>query len=114
MTDSVSGVRVLDKAVAVLDAVAVAPCSLAELVAETGLTRPTAHRLAVALERHALLERDAAGRFVPGSRWHRLAAPAPDLAALAQPVLAALRDRTGESTQLYVRRGSVRICVAAA
>jgi DNA-binding IclR family transcriptional regulator len=34
------------------------------------------------------------------------------LAELAAPTLVALRDRTGESTQLYVRSGTQRICVA--
>ena len=33
---------------------------------------------------------------------------------MAQPVLAQLRDMTGESAQLYRRQGDARICVAAA
>ena len=36
-----------------------------------------------------------------------------DLIEAARPVLAALRDETGESTQLYVREGDLRVCVAA-
>jgi len=36
------------------------------------------------------------------------------LIAVANPVLARLRDATGESTQLYRRQGDVRVCVAAA
>ena len=35
-----------------------------------------------------------------------------DLIEAARPVLAALRDETGESTQLYVREGDRRVCVA--
>jgi DNA-binding IclR family transcriptional regulator len=113
-----SGVGVLDKAALVLTAVERAPASLNELAARTGLTRATAHRLATALETHRLLSRDAAGRFTPGPR---LAAGAPQppalpwkLLAAAGGELAALRDATGESTQLYARRGQARICVAAA
>src|ERR671916_30258 len=40
---------------------------------------------------------------------------APDvLLTAAEPLLAALRDATGESAQLYLRRADERICVAAA
>ena len=35
-----------------------------------------------------------------------------DLVEAARPVLTALRDETGESTQLYVREGDRRVCVA--
>jgi len=98
---------VLDKAVSVLDAVEAAPLTLAGLVSATGLSRATAHRLAVALEVHGLLGRDVSGRFVLGRRLTGL-----DLPALARPALEALRDRTGESAQLYVRRGDRRLCVA--
>lgn len=104
--DSVSGIGVLDKAVSVLDAVEAAPRTLAGLVDATGLSRATAHRLAVALEVHGLLTRDAAGRFVVGPRLTGV-----DLPAVARPALEALRDATGESTQLYVRRGDRRLCV---
>ncbi len=97
----------LDKAISVLDAVEGGPRSLAGLVEVTGLSRATAHRLAMALEVHRLLGRDGAGRFVLGPRLTGL-----DLPALARPALEALRDATGESTQLYVRRGDRRLCVA--
>jgi DNA-binding IclR family transcriptional regulator len=36
---------------------------------------------------------------------------AASLSALARPVLEELRDETGESVQLYVRRGEERVCV---
>ena len=63
-----SGVGVLDKAVAILAALESGPHSLAELVAVTGIARPTAHRLAVALEHHRLVARDLSGRFILGKR----------------------------------------------
>ena len=97
----------LDKAVSVLDAVESGPLSLAGLVEATGLSRATAHRLAVALEVHGLLGRDGAGRFALGPRLTGL-----DLPSLARPALEALRDRTGESAQLYVRRSDRRLCIA--
>ena len=116
-----SGVGVLDKAVSVLAAVESGPATLAQLVAATGLARPTTHRIAVALEHHRLLARDVQGRFVLGPRVAELAAAAGEdrLLAVAQPVLNQLRDTTGESAQLYrfaggVRGADVRVCVAAA
>lgn len=106
----------LDKAVAVLDALMVRPLTLAELVEATGLPRATAHRLAVALERHGLVRRDGDGRFALGTRLVALgreAARAVPLADAARGALETLRDETGESVQLYVREGDRRVCVAA-
>ena len=104
-----SGVGVLDKAFLVLDAVQGGATSLSGITARTGLSRATAHRLAVALEVHRMLSRDDSGRWRVGSRLGR-----DDLLERAEPVLARLRDQTGESAQLYRRRGDLRVCVAAA
>lgn len=117
--DNTSGFGVVDKTARVLDALEGGPLSLAGLVAATGLPRPTAYRLAVALEHHRLLDRDGAGRFVLGPRLAELAAAvgaagSDRLLAAAPPVLAALRDGSGESAQLYRRQGAHRVCVAAA
>jgi DNA-binding IclR family transcriptional regulator len=99
----------------VLESAARSPVGLGDLVVATGLPRATAHRLAVALESHRMLVRDAAGRWAPGPRLAELADAAPDpLLAMAGPVLARLRDRSGESAQLYRRSGDERVCVAAA
>ena len=109
-----SGVGVLDKAVVIL-AACVDGASLAELVERTKLPRATAHRLAQALEIHRMLVRDTQGRWRPGPRLGELANAAPDvLLTAAEPLLAALRDATGESAQLYLRRADERVCVAAA
>src|SRR4051812_23404118 len=110
-----SGIGVVDKSVAILAAVAEAPQALSDLVSSTDLPRATAHRLAVALEVHRLLARDADGRFVLGPRVGELAAALPDpVVTAAGPVLAWLRDECGESAQLYRRDGAERVCVAAA
>lgn len=114
-----TGVQTLDRAVSVVEAVAAqGACTLAELGARTGLSRPTAHRLAVACERHGLLARDGDGRFVLGARlvgWGARAVGrlAVGLAEVATPVLDELVATTGESAQLYVREGERRVCVAA-
>ncbi|HEU5034233.1 MAG TPA: IclR family transcriptional regulator [Mycobacteriales bacterium] len=111
-----SGVGVLDKAVTVLAALEPGPAALAELVSRSGLSRPTAYRIAVALEHHRLVRRDPQGRFVLGPRIPELAGQmhTDPLEQAAGPVLARLRDATNESTQLYRRDGNVRRCVAAA
>ena len=112
--DIVTGVGVLDKAVAVLRAVAAEPRSLAELQAGADLPRATAHRLAVALEKHGMLRRDDDGRFDLGpelAAWGRTASERYPLGAIALPVLEGLRDDSGESVQLFVREGTQRRCV---
>ncbi len=114
--EATTGVQTLDRAVSVLGAVAErGPASLAEIVAGTGLARPTAHRLAVALERHGLLGRDRDGRFRLGGRlvgWGARASATLGLTEVAAPVLAALVEATGESAQMFVRDGDSRVCVA--
>ncbi len=122
MGESLSGVGVLDKALAVLGALEPGPVALAGLMERTGLPRATAHRLATALEVHGLVERDRAGRFRLGARLAELGRAAGagshgSLVELAMPHLARLRDDTGESVQLYVRSNrpgrDTRVCVAA-
>ncbi|MBE0010319.1 MULTISPECIES: IclR family transcriptional regulator [unclassified Arthrobacter] len=114
--DNISGVGVIDKAATVLDALEAGPTTLAQLVAATGLARPTVHRLAQALVHHRLVSKDIQGRFVLGSRLVELAAAAGEdrLIASASPVLLNLRDATGESAQLFRRQGEWRVCVASA
>jgi DNA-binding IclR family transcriptional regulator len=109
-------VQTIDRAVGLLDALArIGPSSLADLVRETGLPRPTVHRLAVALEDHALVVRDRGGRFRLGGRlvgWGAAAGAGLALVEPARAVLERLSAETGESAQLYVREGDRRVCVA--
>jgi DNA-binding IclR family transcriptional regulator len=111
-----SSVGVLDKAVTVLECVASRPASLAELVSRSGLSRPTAYRIAVALEAHRLLDRDDEGRFMIGAGVSELATAGgiDPLERAAGAVLDRLCAATHESAQLYRRHGDVRRCVAAA
>jgi len=105
--NSISGVGVLDKAFAVVGALEGGDMTLAGLVDATGLSRATAHRLAVALEAHGMVRRTAEGGFTLGPRLAGASLP-----HVARPALERLRDETGESVQLYVRRGDRRLCVA--
>ncbi|MEV0703220.1 helix-turn-helix domain-containing protein [Saccharopolyspora sp. NPDC050389] len=104
-----AGVGVLDRVVAILDAVETRPMGASELARHLGLSVPTAHRLAQAMVGHGLLLRDAEGRHHIG---HRFASTA--LATAATPVLDELRDQTGETAQVWVRRGEFRLCLACA
>jgi DNA-binding IclR family transcriptional regulator len=109
-------VGVLDKAVRILRLLEAGPQSLNDLADATELPRATAHRLATALEQHMLVDRDAAGRFTLGPGLVRLGraaggGPGRSLVEAARPVLAELRDRTGESAQLYIRSGDTRLCL---
>jgi DNA-binding IclR family transcriptional regulator len=117
--DSLSGVGVIDKSAAILEVLAEREgATLGELVDATGIPRPTAHRLAVALEAHGLVGRDERGRFRLGLRlaaWGgRVATLPPAIIEHAARALEGLRDETGESAQIYVRDGGHRVCIAAA
>lgn len=114
MEQSVRSVGVLDKSVALLRALADGPASLAGLVAVTGLPKPTAHRLAVALTAHGLVRRTDDGGFALGAELvglGRAAAEGWPWGDAAGPALAALVEATGESAQLYVREGDGRRCL---
>jgi DNA-binding IclR family transcriptional regulator len=113
---TLSGVGVLDKAMAVVGALEAGPSTLTELIDRVGFSRATTHRLAQALAAHGVVRRDADGRYVLGTRLiglGRLAAGAVPLAEVAEPVLVRLRDETGESAQLYVAEGDGRRCLLA-
>jgi DNA-binding IclR family transcriptional regulator len=108
-----SGIGVLDKAMAVLYAAAEQPCGLNELCIRTGLPRATAHRLAVGLETHRMLTRDANGLWRTGPALSELASTAQDpILEAAAAVLPRLREITGESVQLYRLDGHSRVAVA--
>ncbi len=114
MKHTLSGVGVLDKAVAVVTELERGPLTLAELVEACGTTRSTTYRLAVALEAHGLVRRTDDGRFDLGSRWSsvgHLATQRFPLEHVARPILEQLRDITQESVQLYVIEGDIRRCL---
>jgi DNA-binding IclR family transcriptional regulator len=109
-------VGVLDRSVAILDAVEHGERSFGAIVAATGLPKPTAHRLIGSLEQHGFLFHVGGLGYALGPRLLQLASTAMrelPFRQLARPVLERLARTTGESTQLYVRQLDRRICIDA-
>jgi DNA-binding IclR family transcriptional regulator len=111
-----SGVGVLDRAVAVLDAIEAGSHTFTELVETTGFSRTTTHRLVKALVEHELLAFRGGYGYRLGSRLLRFAQRAMlelPLRDVAHPFLERLAEMTGESAQLYVRSALERVCIDA-
>lgn len=86
-----------------------------EVSARSGLTRPTTHRMLVALAREGLVDQDSAsGRWFPGPELFLMGAVAAaryDISDLAGETLRVLSARTGESAFLSARRGDETVCL---
>jgi DNA-binding IclR family transcriptional regulator len=109
-----TAVGVLDRAIAILDAVERGTHTFSGLVRATGFSRTTTHRLVKALEAHGLLEPDGKRGYRLGARLLRLSAAAArelPLRELAHPVLERLAATSGEGAQLYMRSGDARLCI---
>jgi DNA-binding IclR family transcriptional regulator len=110
-------VGVLDRAMAILQAIEGGARSHTEVARLTGLARPTAHRLLKSMESHGLVTSVDRQGLRLGPRLLGLAAAAMrelPLRDLAQPILERLARTTGESAQLFVRDHHRRVCIAAA
>jgi DNA-binding IclR family transcriptional regulator len=111
-----TGVGTLDRAVAILEAVEAGAHSFTLIAESTGLPRSSAHRLIRALERHGFLAAYGGFGYRLGPRLLRLASTAMSelsLRDVAHPILERLTRSTGESAQLFVRSGDVRVCIDA-
>jgi DNA-binding IclR family transcriptional regulator len=109
-----TGVGVLDRCVAILDAVERGSRSFTDVVETTGFSRTTTHRLVKALEAQGLLIFQGSYGYRLGPRLLRLAATAMrelPLRDLAHPILERLARMTGESSQLFIRDYERRVCI---
>jgi DNA-binding IclR family transcriptional regulator len=109
-----SGVGVLDRSVAILDAVERGARTFTEIHDATGYTKSTTHRLVASLETHGFLTYVGGQGYRFGPRLLRFGTTAMrdlPLRDLARPALLRLAEVTGESAQLYVLGGDRRICV---
>ncbi|MCW4466518.1 helix-turn-helix domain-containing protein [Glutamicibacter sp. MNS18] len=106
MTETATN-RQLDRICLILDALEFGDATASELARRTGLSTSTAHRLALNLVEYDFLRRESSGDFSLGRRFVRSRLEIVGLSHLTQ-----LRDTTGETAQLWIRRGDSRICVA--
>jgi IclR family acetate operon transcriptional repressor len=109
--------RAMQRVVAILESVAAAGSvsTPVRVSAETGLSLSTVSRMMRELAEEQMLDRLGDGSYVLGSRVFRLvrsATESGDPAASVQRVLGELRDRTGETVSLHVRREDKRVCIA--
>jgi DNA-binding IclR family transcriptional regulator len=88
---------------------------LVELVRESGLTRPTVHRLLTSLAAEGLLDHEArTGNWVLGPEVLLLGSVASarfPLEDVARPSLRRLAGETGESAFFSIRRGHETVCL---
>lgn len=117
MSDAVQGAQTVSRAAQVLRVVARHPAgvSAAVVARQSGLTRPTAHRLLSSLAAEGFLDADA-----KRTRWQlgpelvvlgTLAADRYPVVDLARERVRALAQATGESAFLSVRRGRETVCL---
>ncbi len=86
------------------------PVAIGELATTLGLPKPTAHRIAVSLERENFLQREPGSRrFIAGPRLFNLAVAAMEASVIQAPrhaILQALSDELGETCNLGIISGS--------
>lgn len=108
-----SGIKVLDRSIAIVSSVSRGDKTLASLSEDTGLPRATTHRIATALEVHQVLSRTEAGAWTIGPALAGFASGSSSrLLTVAVPIMRELVATTGESVQLYELTGDTRTCVA--
>ena len=104
----------MDKAFVVLNALVARPLSLSESVEATGIPRATCHRLLSALEHHGAVRRNNEGLYCLGPTLAGLgrgAAVQFPFLERAREIATEIRDRTGESVQVFIAETDGRRCV---
>lgn len=110
-------VRAVDRAITILRCFEVRTpiMSVAQIQAAVGLSRPTVYRLLETLEVLGMVQAEG------NPQRYRLAHGVMQLARVwlaglsisevAQPIVQAVRDQTGETAALFVTRGDLRLCI---
>lgn len=91
------------------------PVSLTRLQAELEMPKSTVYRLASDLAEHGFLTKHPRGAYSLGLRllyWGHRSSERHTVVKIATPLMSRLRDDTGESVHLYIRRHHSRICIA--
>ncbi|MHC6593828.1 IclR family transcriptional regulator [Arthrobacter sp. C152] len=116
-TVPVQGAQVVARIAGLLRLVGRSPegMPLAGLVRESGLTRPTVHRLLSSLASEGLLDHDpATGNWVLGPEILLMGSVASarfPMEDIARPSLRRLAEATGESAFFSIRRGAETVCL---
>lgn len=118
MNSSFPGAQMVGRMAAVLRAVSTAMprgISTSEVARNTGLARPTVHRLLGAMAAEGFCDHDhQEGLWMLGPEMYLMgtvAAERYDITETAREHVAALADATGESAFLSVRRGEETVCL---
>ncbi len=118
---SASPTQSLDRAMALLEAVVLHAgrgAALGRLAEQTGLSKPTAHRLLTGLRQAGMVDYDVASRlFLPAFKLYQMGQVAGErfnVIHLARPSLERLADATGDAVYLAIRSGDYLNCVARA
>ena len=118
MKEEPYGIRAVDRAVAVLDAIAAAdrPRTLTEIAADAALSVPTTFRFLRTLQASGLVmsQPGGDGRYTLGVRILDLAHALLrqlDVVGIARPFLLAARDRVDETVVLAVRNGEAWVAL---
>lgn len=88
--------------------------SLSQIIALTGLSKPTASRITIALYNEGLLYRNEKYEYQVGWKLYRLGKLfnlQHFIRNAARTFMDDLRDVTGETVSLYIRHGTYRVCV---
>ena len=116
--DAAGGAQSVDRALGLLPLIGRSPetgIGLTGIVAETGLSRPTARRLLLALMRARLVEQDAASRrYLLGEEAYVLgilAARRFSLLDVADDAVQRLAERSGDTAFLSARRDAFSVCL---
>jgi len=108
---STSGIQVIDRLAAVLDALALqgGTASLKLLSAETGLHTSTTFRILASAVSTGFVERTEVGHYRFGRKmkvWGRALPSRMSLREVARPIMEALRDQVAETVNLTLREGN--------
>lgn len=117
-SEQATGTQLLDRTVGVIKLLGTfgeQGARMSEIAESLGLKTSTAHRIATALERHGLIEREhATKRYRLGLALFALGATAADgtgLRKLCRPALLRLAGETGDTVFLMARSGLNVVCV---
>ncbi|MDR2703204.1 MAG: helix-turn-helix domain-containing protein [Cellulomonadaceae bacterium] len=110
-----TSVGVIDKAWLILTEIAKGPLSVQNVALQTGMARPTAHRIIKSLEYHRIVVRDLLGRYVIGPAPFALVSNymRDPLGEAVETILQALQQAAATEALLFWADGIERICIAA-